>query len=97
MGNGGQSAITLIPDADSAGSGSLLDSILSTLSIPDILGLKGSYWTAALYMVLYGKVHKSTAACRGRTRVAVWAGYEISWLNTQMHIHIFASLQPEGS
>ena len=29
--DGGQAAISLMPDADSTGSGSLLDSILSTL------------------------------------------------------------------
>ena len=37
---GEQAAISLMPDVDGTGSGSLLDSILSTLSTPDILGLK---------------------------------------------------------
>ena len=31
IGDGGQAAISLMPDADGTGSGSLLDSILSTL------------------------------------------------------------------
>ena len=31
VGDGGQAAILLLPDADGTGSGSLLDSILSTL------------------------------------------------------------------
>ena len=31
VGDGGQTAISLMPDADGTGSGSLLDSILSTL------------------------------------------------------------------
>jgi len=60
MGNGGQPAISLMPDVDGTGSGSLLDSIPSTLSIPDILGLKSSYCTTVLYTVLHSKVHKST-------------------------------------
>ena len=39
IGGGGQAAISLTPDAGT-GSGSLLDSILSTLLLPDTLGLK---------------------------------------------------------
>ena len=31
VGDGGQAAISLMPDADGTGSGSLLDSVLSTL------------------------------------------------------------------
>ena len=31
IGDGGQAAISLVPDVDGTGSGSLLDSILSTL------------------------------------------------------------------
>ena len=31
IGDGGQAAISLMPDADGTGSGSLLDSVLSTL------------------------------------------------------------------
>ena len=40
IGDGGQAAISLTPDVDATGSDSLLDSILSTLLLPDILGLK---------------------------------------------------------
>ena len=40
IGVGGQGVVSLMPDVDGTGSGSLLDSILSTLLLPDILGLK---------------------------------------------------------
>ena len=40
IGDGGQAAISLTPDVDGTGSGSLLDSILVNLLLLDILGLK---------------------------------------------------------
>ena len=40
MGDGGQAAISLTPDVDGTGSGSLLDSILSSFLLPDNLGLQ---------------------------------------------------------
>ena len=40
IGDGGQAAISLTPDIDGTGSGSLLDSSLSVLLLPDTLGLK---------------------------------------------------------
>ena len=68
VGDEGQAAISLTPDVDGTGSGSLLDSILSTLLkkrssdvwvvatffliIDDILGLKSRYCTTVLYTVL---------------------------------------------
>ena len=43
IGDGGQAAISLTPDIDGTGSGSLLDSILSTL----LKKLAGAVWTVA--------------------------------------------------
>ena len=40
IGDGGQAAISLMPVADGTGSGSSLDSILSTLFLLDILSFK---------------------------------------------------------
>ena len=40
IGDGGQAVISLTSDDDGTGFGSLLDSILSTLLLWDILGLK---------------------------------------------------------
>ena len=37
IGDGGQAAVSLTPDVDGTGSGSLLDSVLSTLLLLDIL------------------------------------------------------------
>ena len=39
IGDGGQAAVSLTPDVDGTGSGSLLDSVLSTLLLLDILDL----------------------------------------------------------
>ena len=40
IGDGGKATISLTPDVDGTGSGSLLDSILSALLLWDILNLK---------------------------------------------------------
>ena len=40
IGDGGQAVILLMTDTDGAVSGSLLDLVLSTFLLPDILGLK---------------------------------------------------------
>ena len=44
IGDGGQAAISLMPDIDGTGSGSLLDSILSTH-----LKKRSSVWVVALF------------------------------------------------
>ena len=45
IGDGGQAAISLTPDADGTGSGSLLDSILSTL----LRKRSSDVWVVALF------------------------------------------------
>ena len=45
IGDGGQAAISLMPDVDGAGSGSLLDSILSTL----LKKLSSDAWVVTLF------------------------------------------------
>ena len=45
IGDGGQAAISLMPDVDGTGSGSLLDSILSTL----LKKLSSDAWVVTLF------------------------------------------------
>ena len=47
IGDGGQAAISLTPDADGTGSGSLLDSILST----QLKKRSSDVWVAALFFL----------------------------------------------
>ena len=73
IGDGGQAEISLMPDLDGTGSGSLLVSILSTLLkklssdawVPPGLEIKILYYCT--------KVHKSTALCRECTQVTMYA------------------------
>ena len=61
IGDGGQAAISLTPDIDGLGSGSLLDSFLSLKILH--------------CCTLYSKVHKRTTICRGCTHMTMYAGH----------------------
>ena len=78
IGDGGQAVVSLMPHADGTGSGSLLDSILSTLlkkSSGDVWIYPELEMKILHYNTIYSivKVHERTTPCPGCTHVTVYA------------------------
>ena len=66
--------MSLTPEFNGSGSGSLLDSILSLASRHPGLAINILYSIhTVLYTVLYSKVHKTTTARRGSAHTTMYA------------------------